>query len=139
MIKVTIPRIKHMFIDDVQTKLPKRGGVYLLYGTGHKELLYIGKAQNLRGRVKGHLTTNKQMEGIRHNFKWVDYFCVRCPVERDMYETYLINKLKPSLNVDKVYTYITNRWLDKYKSEEQKEKERMKQIECDKVYLSVNL
>ena len=123
-IKITIPRKKLFYIYSVEA-LPTRGGIYMFYNEDQGELLYIGKASNLRQRVKMHLRDTSMGPNrfggtgdVKHNFRWIETFCVDCPMERDIYETYLINTLKPFLNVGKVYSYKTSRYIDKYKSEE---------------------
>lgn len=142
-IKITIPRKKLFYIDGVEA-LPTRGGIYLFYSEDQSELLYIGKANNLRQRVKMHLRDASMGPNrfggtgdVKHNFRWIRTFCVDCPMERDIYETYLINTLKPSLNVGKVYLYETSRHIDKYKSEECLKHQRAEEERINRLYTQV--
>lgn len=47
-----------------QQLIPKVGGVYLFY-SGEKQLLYVGKANNLRRRISQHLTNSSTTESTR--------------------------------------------------------------------------
>lgn len=137
-INITIPHKEIMHIDTID-EMPTNGGIYLFYNESCDELLYIGKSGNMKQRIRMHLSSDKNTVGIRHNFKWVEYFYVDCPMERDIYETYLINTLEPSLNVNKVFTYNTSRWDGEYKSEEQIRKEEIEQEEINKIISNLNL
>lgn len=75
-------------------------GLYFLYNK-EKKLVYIGKAKHIGNRVKQHCK-NEEINDYIHFFKFA---IVECPVKRDMYETYYINKMKPPLNREKTYTY----------------------------------
>lgn len=148
-IKITIPRQKLYYIDGINA-LPIRGGIYMFYDESDKNLLYVGKAKNLRQRIKMHLRDASMGPNrfggtgdVKHNFKWIRTFCVDCPMERDIYETYLINTLKPPLNVGKVYLYETSRMLDRYKTKEHIETEKQKdkeiQRKIDEAYKLINI
>jgi len=77
-------------------------GVYLLYDK-KGNLLYVGKSGNLRRRLLSHISghgTSKTFSRYIHDIQV--YFCDD-PTERELYETYLINKLKPKYNTAKAY------------------------------------
>lgn len=96
-------------------------GIYKLFSKD-KTLLYIGKAKHIRRRIHQHLMSEDgELYDYRIHIKGFSYFVVDDPVERDIYETYMINKLKPKLNSSKVYTY--NNSKDEYKTEEMINKE----------------
>ena len=83
----------------------KVSGIYLLYNE-EKRLMYLGKAGAIRGRVAQHIKAtgyNNNTKHIRHNFKYLSYMVIENPVERDMLEIYLINKLRPLFNNSNVY------------------------------------
>src|SRR5690625_4633215 len=79
------------------------GGIYFIYNY-NKELMYIGKAKNINQRISQHKRSH-QSEDIRHHFYYYSYFICSDPVNRDIYETFVINKYKPKLNRSKTYTY----------------------------------
>lgn len=120
--------------------IPNKSGIYKFYGDNY-ELLYIGKAKYLKTRIKQHLGNNRENNTklIKHNFKKVNYILIEDPVDRDIIETYLINLLKPKLNISKVYTYISEYGLNKYKTKDQIKQEQIRQLELNEVYLSLNL
>ena len=91
-------------------------GIYKLFSKD-KTLLYIGKAMYIRRRIHQHLKSeNDYIYDYRTHIKGFAYFIVNDPVERDIYETYMINLLMPKLNTSKLYTYQNNR--NDYKTEE---------------------
>lgn len=76
--------------------------VYLLYI--QNKLAYIGRTANLRSRLNSHLNPNdiSYMEWKKEVTK-IDYYICKSVVDSDIIETYLINILKPTFNVDKVF------------------------------------
>jgi len=125
VITITVPNdnlcIKCKQYDKIP---PKQGGIYKIYSKKN-ELLYIGKSDNLRRRLKEHMEPSllsvSNTEEFKHLFHVVECIYVNCPVERDIYETYLINTLKPPLNRHKTFTYKTTKYnyLKKKTLEEQ--------------------
>jgi excinuclease UvrABC nuclease subunit len=80
-----------------------KGGIILFYNK-KDELLFVGKARKLRQRVKKHLEdTVSPIKNHRNEVFKIDVCVVEDPMERDIYETYIINKLQAKYNVDKVY------------------------------------
>lgn len=92
-------------------------GVYLLYDK-KGSLLYVGKSGNLRKRllshVRGHGASSRFFREI-HDIQV--YFCDD-PTERELYETYLINNLKPRYNTAKAYYIEEDRDKELTKLEE---------------------
>jgi excinuclease UvrABC nuclease subunit len=91
------------------------GGIYFFYNSDY-ELMYLGKASNIKTRISNHMS-NSRLSATRytkHNFSFYKFAKVSCPVDRDIYETYFINKLKPKLNVDRVFLYETDYYTEKY-------------------------
>lgn len=70
----------------------------------HDELLFVGKARKLRQRIKKHFEDN--VSPIKHHrdevYK-IEVCVVDDPMERDIYETYIINTQQSKYNVDKVF------------------------------------
>lgn len=87
----------------------KTGGIYLFYGSDG-ELLYLGKAGDLRTRVVQHLNGKSNTVDICKFFDSVGVIYIDDRVYRDVLETMLINLWKPKLNVDKAWTYDTEKW-----------------------------
>jgi hypothetical protein len=78
------------------------GGIYRIYSETGK-ILYVGKAKCFKSRVGAHLRGTTNTSNVSHLFHYAEIFELKNEVDRDIYETYLINKLKPKYNVSKVY------------------------------------
>ncbi|EDL66683.1 hypothetical protein BSG1_04985 [Bacillus sp. SG-1] len=90
------------FIDLHQIPRDK-GGMILFYNI-NDDLLFVGKARKLRQRVKKHLEDNvSPLKPYREEVYRIDVMYVEDPMEREIYETYLINTLQAKYNVDKVF------------------------------------
>jgi excinuclease ABC subunit C len=101
--------------------LPNRPGVYL-YRNIQGDVIYVGKAKNLRSRVRSYL-----LEGARANAKTgslmreavdVDYILVENEQEALALENNLIKQRKPRFNIllrdDKTYPYVKLTLADRY-------------------------
>ncbi|WP_307339145.1 nucleotide excision repair endonuclease [Metabacillus malikii] len=85
-------------------KIPRDKGGLILFFDANNDLLYIGKARKLRQRVKKHLEDNvSPLKNHRNEIFKIDVCIVEDPMEREIYETYIINKLQSRYNVDKVF------------------------------------
>lgn len=105
-IVITLPeeRLRFHYRELYSNKILVRdmAGVYLLYDRKGK-LLYVGKSVNLRDRLLDHIKgVGNSSAFFRDIHEILVYFCDD-PMEREIYETYLINKLKPVYNRSKVY------------------------------------
>ena len=93
--------------------LPQAPGVYK-YFNAEGQIIYIGKAKNLKNRVSSYFTNNKQ-----HNYKTkrlvkeiirLEYIVVHSEVDALLLENSLIKNHKPKYNIllkdGKVYPYI---------------------------------
>lgn len=129
-IKIEIPQMIFSFKKDELHNIPNRSGIYIIFGY-NDDVLYVGKAKELRGRVKGHFAGTTSLKDVAHNFYEVSGFFCDDETERDIYETYIINILKPKLNVEKAYTYQTSRFDDVFLSVEAKQRslEKLKRID----------
>lgn len=99
-LKVEIPDNElEVSIDDYKT-VEKKSGVYKIYNQDGK-LMYIGQSENLRRRLYEHFNGKRKGYFIEK----VCFFYVECENQfiaqsyLDMYETYLIRKLRPKYNV----------------------------------------
>ncbi len=80
-----------------------KGGIFLFYNI-NDELLFVGKARKLRQRIKKHFEgTVSPIKMHRDEVYRIDICLVEDPMEREIYETYIINQLKSNYNVDKVF------------------------------------
>ena len=103
-------------IDKITAKLkhlPVDPGVYQFFNSVN-EIIYIGKAKNLRNRVRSYFRSQKGMSAKNismikriHNLEWI---VVRSEVEALLTEANLIKTHKPKYNIDlrddKAYPFI---------------------------------
>jgi len=99
-------------IRDQVTRLPGRPGVYRMYGeTG--ELLYVGKARNLKARVGSYGKIGGQTQRIARMIsltRSMEFVVTASETEALLLEANLIKKLKPRFNIilrdDKSFPHI---------------------------------
>lgn len=122
MISITIPkpdvtiqqRQQEMKTDDAPIKpingfidlheIPRDKGGLILFYNKSDELLFAGKARKLRQRVKKHLEDNvSPVKNHRDEINKISVIVIEDPMEREIYETYIINTLRAKYNVDKVF------------------------------------
>jgi len=89
--------------------LPKAPGVYAL--SSLKTILYIGKATNIKERVRNHFTqTNYKDNLFMQNVTRVGYIKTNSDIDALLLESQLIKKQQPKYNVmwkdDKQYFYV---------------------------------
>lgn len=90
------------FIDFHQIPRDK-GGIFTFYNE-KEELLFVGKARKLRQRIKKHFEDSvSPIKNHREEVNKISVTIVDDPMEREIYETYLINTLKAKYNIDKVF------------------------------------
>lgn len=95
--------------------LPTSPGVYRMYGE-KDQLLYVGKAKNLRNRVTSYTQPNRLSTRILRmvsQTRTMEFVTTHTEVEALLLETNLIKKLKPHFNIlmrdDKSFPYIVVR------------------------------
>lgn len=109
------PRIK-----EILDNLPARPGVYL-----HKDkdgkIIYIGKAVNLRGRVRSYFQANVdsyKTHKLRQQISDIEIIITDSELEALLLEMNLIKKHQPRYNIrlkdDKRYPYIKIHWADPF-------------------------
>jgi len=107
MINITCP-------EDFKSKdVPTDPGVYL-YRDEAGEILYVGKAKNLRSRVKSYFSSNDHPVKTRQlvmRIRQIEYVIVNNEVEALLLENKLIKQHTPKYNVNlkdaKTYAYIS--------------------------------
>jgi excinuclease ABC subunit C len=94
------------------TEFPQNPGVYLMKNAKEK-IVYVGKAKNLRARVRSYFNSSDQSVKTRYlmmNVIAIDYILTATEVEAYLLEASLIKKHRPRYNVrlkdDKTYPYI---------------------------------
>jgi len=96
-------------------------GIYLIFDNS-KILVYVGQAKSIRNRILQHYKANNAAESlIAQYYNYYAYADVSDPVDREIYETWYINKLKPRLNRSKTFTYTSSfneMILPQYKAEQ---------------------
>jgi excinuclease ABC subunit C len=101
--------------------LPTQPGVYL-YKNAEGEVIYVGKAKNLRSRVRSYLLeanqANAKTGSLMREAVDVDYITVANEHEALALENNLIKQRKPRFNIllrdDKTYPYIKLTMRDRY-------------------------
>ena len=80
-----------------------KGGIFLFYNI-NDELLFVGKARKLRQRIKKHFEDNvSPIKTHRDEVYRIEVCIVEEPMDREIYETYIINTLKSKYNIEKVF------------------------------------
>ncbi len=93
--------------------LPQAPGVYL-FKNNRGEVLYVGKAKNLKNRVRSYFQNGRDFEArltvMKQNIADLDYTVVSSEIESLMLENNLIKQYQPRFNVlmrdDKNYQFI---------------------------------
>lgn len=85
-------------------KIPRDKGGIILFFNKDEELLFVGKARKLRPRVKKHFEDQvSPLKKYRDEIYKIAVILVEDPMERELYETFIINKLQAKYNIDKVF------------------------------------
>ncbi len=99
-------------IDDKLKLLPENPGVYVMLD-GAGQIIYVGKAKNLKNRVRQYFFSGVKTEKVMAMVKNIaDFYYIIVPSEIDALslENNLIKKHKPRYNIllkdDKTYPYI---------------------------------
>ena len=100
--------MKQSIISKIKSA-PKKPGIYIFYS--QKKPLYIGKASNLRNRLKSYLkVTDLKTQSLNNEASELKYLVLRSEIEALIEESRLIKSLKPKYNIvfrdDKSYSYV---------------------------------
>lgn len=108
-------------IRNTLATLPKKPGCYLMKDANDK-IIYVGKAINLRNRVKSYFVndaghTEKTRQLVKH-IDHIEWIVVESELEAFILEMNLIKRYKPHYNIqlkdDKRYPYIKISYQDPY-------------------------
>ena len=100
-------------IEEELKKLPQKPGVYLMKNE-KEEIIYVGKAVNLKNRVRQYFQSSKnqlpKVQAMVQHIKEFEYIITDSELEALLLECNLIKKYRPFYNVllkdDKAYPYI---------------------------------
>lgn len=100
-------------IEEELKKLPKQPGVYIMHDI-HDTILYVGKAVNLRSRVRSYFRPNigrgPQIDKMVSLIDHFEYIVTDSELEALVLENNLIKEHSPKYNTllkdDKTYPYI---------------------------------
>lgn len=109
-------RLKNKISD-----FPTQSGVYLMKNRAEK-IIYVGKAKNLRSRVRSYFQDQKDMtvktKVLVSHIHEVDFILTKTEVEAFLLEASLIKKHRPKYNIrlkdDKAYPYIRVSMADEF-------------------------
>ncbi|MFO7664466.1 MAG: excinuclease ABC subunit UvrC [Chloroflexota bacterium] len=107
-------------ISELLGKLPTKTGVYI-HKDGDGNVLYVGKANNLRSRVRSYfhssVDSNKTLR-LRRQIQEIEVITTDSELEALLLEMNLIKQYQPPFNVrlkdDKRYPYIKVHWADPF-------------------------
>ncbi|MGZ5253023.1 MAG: excinuclease ABC subunit UvrC, partial [Flavitalea sp.] len=98
--------------SDLAHTIPTNPGIYKYFDQSG-ELLYVGKAKNLRKRVSSYFTktfTNYKTHELVHRIRRIDFTIVNSEQDAFLLENSLIKQFQPRFNIDlkddKSYPYI---------------------------------
>ncbi|MGS2776502.1 nucleotide excision repair endonuclease [Robertmurraya sp. GLU-23] len=85
-------------------KIPRDKGGIILFFNANDDLLFVGKARKLRPRVKKHFEDQvSPIKNHRDEVYKIAVITVEDAMEREIYETYIINTEQAKYNIDKVF------------------------------------
>ncbi|WP_054025676.1 nucleotide excision repair endonuclease [Bacillus sp. FJAT-28004] len=98
------PQLSNIYgFTDFHLITREHGGFFMFYND-KDELLFVGKARKLRPRIKKHFEDSVSvMKNHRNEVTKIEVYVNEDSVDREIYETYLINKYRAKYNVEKVY------------------------------------
>lgn len=98
------PQLSHIYgFTDFHLITREKGGYFTFYND-KDELLFVGKARKLRPRIKKHFEDSVSvMKNHREEVARIDVYVNEDAVERDIYETYILNRQRAKYNVEKVF------------------------------------
>ncbi|CAJ1317409.1 nucleotide excision repair endonuclease [Paenibacillus sp. PK4536] len=98
------PELSHIYgFTDFHLISRETGGIFMFYNE-QDELLFVGKARKLRPRVKKHFEdTVSPIKDHRDEVTKIEVCLIDNAMDREIYETYIINTLHAKYNVEKVF------------------------------------
>src|SRR5690348_15603957 len=98
------------FGADFLASLPDSPGIYLVYD-GAGELIYVGKAKNLKRRLAQYRNTqrlkkHRRMRGIVKDATRIETRCAETHLDACLTETQLIQKHRPRWNIASAFPFL---------------------------------
>ncbi|MCA9834144.1 MAG: GIY-YIG nuclease family protein [Thermomicrobiales bacterium] len=127
-----IGRARAVLDRSLVADLPKKPGVYIMRDA-RDEIVYVGKAKNLRNRVSSYYSQpigmTRKMDGLIENVRRIDHQVVGSEIEALLLESQLIHRYQPRYNValkkSEHYPYIkvdtSNPWPRVYLARSRKD------------------
>jgi excinuclease ABC subunit C len=108
-------------LRELVSEFPTQSGVYLMKNA-HDKIIYVGKAKNLRNRVRSYFGAGNdhspKTRVLVQNITHVEYILTKTEVEAFLLEASLIKKHRPKYNIrlrdDKAYPYIRMTWDNEF-------------------------
>jgi excinuclease ABC subunit C len=105
--------INKKIIFDKSIDFPESSGVYKFFNSKH-EIIYIGKAKNIRNRVKSYFNVRKgegkRIAKLKSSIKYIETIITKTESDALILEQGLISKIRPQFNIqfrdDKSYPAI---------------------------------
>jgi len=115
------PKLNREELKERVRQFPDQSGVYLMKNISDK-IIYVGKAKNLKQRVRSYLGDAKELTPktrlLVTHIHIIDYILTKTEVEAFLLEASLIKKYRPKYNIrlkdDKNYPYIRVSMNDDY-------------------------
>jgi excinuclease ABC subunit C len=112
----TQEKTEYQIFEDLKERVrefPQQAGVYLMKNAAEK-IIYVGKAKNLRSRVRSYFTDSKDHSAktrfLVRQIRSIDTILTKTEVEAFLLEASLIKKHRPRYNIrlkdDKTYPFI---------------------------------
>ena len=113
--------MKRPDLKDLLNAIPAKPGVYLMKDNG-RTVIYVGKAINLRSRVRSYFYESVQESAKTRQLVWriadIEFIVTASELEALVLESTLIKRYRPRFNVrlkdDKRYPYIKVSWQDDF-------------------------
>jgi excinuclease UvrABC nuclease subunit len=104
ILKQEAPELSHIYGFTDFILIPRdKGGIFMFYNKAD-ELLFVGKARKLRPRIKKHFEDKvSPIKDHRDEVVKIEVCAVEDPMDREIYETYILNKLQAKYNIEKVF------------------------------------
>ncbi|RLQ96114.1 nucleotide excision repair endonuclease [Falsibacillus albus] len=98
------PDISKIYGFTDYVRIPKdKSGIYMFFNQSD-ELLFAGKARKLKHRIRKNFEDNvSPIKNNRSDINKIAVIYVDEAMDREIYETYIINTLHAKYNVDKVF------------------------------------
>ncbi len=113
MIQITVPEYEVILPFEEHPQVPSKPGIYCLCGV-EGEILYVGQAHNLAEKIMRHATGRTLLFDVIHNFHIIKCFVCDNPLERELYETFMVQTLRPPLNRERTFLYESGTYDRKY-------------------------